>query len=162
MKKRSTLIKSGSTLFLRFVVSLIGFAVLTLCIFVLPSGIRTTHNWTGYRPILLGMYIPAIPFFFALYQIFTLLNYIDKNKAFSSLSIKALKYIKYCAVSISVLYGVSIPYIFSVAQKDDAPGVVLLGLIFTFAPMIVAVISAILQMLLQNAIHLKSENELTV
>jgi hypothetical protein len=60
------------------------------------------------------------------------------------------------------LYGVGMPYIFIVAERDDAPGVVLLGLIFTFAPMAVAVFSAILQQLLQNAINLKSENELTV
>ena len=77
----------SSTLFLRFVVSIIGIAVLALCIFALPAGISSDK--TGmYRPILLGMYVPAIPFFAALYQALKLLSYIDKNKAFSELSVK--------------------------------------------------------------------------
>jgi hypothetical protein len=108
------------------------------------------------------MYIPAIPFFFALFQTLKLLNYIDKNIAFSKASIRALKYIKYCGIFISVMYAAGMPYIFSVADKDDAPGVVLLGLIFTFAPMLAAILAAILQNLFQNVIDLKSENELTV
>ena len=41
------------------------------------------------------MYVAAIPFFVALYQAFKLLSYIDKNQAFSELSVKALKKIKY-------------------------------------------------------------------
>jgi hypothetical protein len=39
------------------------------------------------------------------------------------------------------------------------PGVVLLGLIFTFAPLIISLFSAIFEKLLQNAIDIKLENE---
>ncbi|MDM5326781.1 helix-turn-helix domain-containing protein [Neobacillus sp. CF12] len=50
------------------------------------------------------MYVSAIPFYFALYQAFTLLSYIDKNKAFSEISVKALKKIKnYAAANLSIL-----------------------------------------------------------
>jgi hypothetical protein len=75
--------KRGSTLFLKFVVSFIGVGVLALCIFVLPPLI----NWEKigyYRPILLGLYVPAIPFFVALYQALNLLRYIDKDIVFFS------------------------------------------------------------------------------
>ena len=41
--------------------------------------------------ILIVMYVSAIPFYFALYQAFKLLSYIDKNQAFSQMSVKALK-----------------------------------------------------------------------
>ncbi|MBP1933196.1 5'-3' exonuclease [Ammoniphilus resinae] len=41
--------------------------------------------------VLIDMYAAAIPFYFALYQAFRLLNYIDKNQAFLELSVKALK-----------------------------------------------------------------------
>jgi hypothetical protein len=44
----------GSTLFLNFVVSLIGIAVLALCIFALPAAI-SSEAAGEYRPILLGM-----------------------------------------------------------------------------------------------------------
>lgn len=153
--------KRGSTIFLRAVVILIGLIVLALCAFVLPTGI-THPNAGGYRFILAGMYLPAAPFFIALYQALKLLGYIDRNQAFSGRSVTALNNIKKCAVTIGALYAVGLPYIFIVADRDDAPGVVLLGLIFTFAPMVVAVIAATLQKLLHGAIAIKSENDLTV
>jgi hypothetical protein len=73
--------KRGSTIFLRGVVLLLGAIVLALCAFALPIGIK--NDEAGYyRPILLGLYVPAIPFFGALYQTLKLLGYIDKNQAF--------------------------------------------------------------------------------
>lgn len=152
--------KRSSTFFLRAVVVLIGLVVLALCIFLLPAGIKSAEG--GYPLILLGMYIPAVPFFFALYQTLKLLDYIDKNKAFSELSIKALQYIKYSAAIVGGLYMAGMPFIFHVADQDDAPGVVLIGLVFTFAPIVIAVFAAVLQRLLRNAIDIKSENDLTV
>ncbi len=153
--------KQSSTLLLKSIVSLVGIAVLAFCIFVLPQTIGSI-SWGGYDPILIGMYITAVPFFIAVYQILKLLGYIDNNKAFSNLSVKALKNIKYCAFIISAFYGLAMPYIFYVAEQDDAPGVVLIGLVFTFAPLVVGVFAAVLEKLLQNAIKIHSENELTV
>lgn len=153
--------KRGSTLFLRGAIVLIGLIVLALCIFALPFGI-TLDNTGYYRPILLGLYVPAIPFFFALYQSLKLLNYIDNNEAFSLLSVTAFKYIKYCAVVIGVLFMAGMPYIFQVADADDAPGVVLIGLVIAGASFVIATFSALLQKLVQNAVDIKSENDLTV
>lgn len=153
--------KQGSTLFLKGVIVLIGLVVLILCVYVLPR-IIGSFDMGGYDPILLGMYVPAMPFFFALYQAFQLLVYIDKNKAFSNASVKALKNIKYCAIAISALYTAGMPYIFIVAEKDDAPGVVAIGLLIIFASIIFATFAAVLQKLVKEALEIKSENELTV
>lgn len=153
--------KRGSTFFLKVVISLIGIGVLALCLFVLPAGILSDK--TGdYRPILLGMYVPAIPFFIALYHALKLLSFIDKNKVFSSASIKALQTIKYCAIAISILYTAGMPYIFQVADRDDAPGVVAIGFLFIFASLVVATAAAIFQKILKNVVDIKSENDLTV
>ena len=153
--------KQGSTLVLKGVIILIGMAVLALCIFVLPRGIGSDR--TGdYRPILLGMYVTAVPLFFALFQTLKLLKYIDMNTAFSELSVKALKYIKYCAITISVMYAAGMPYIYLVADRDDAPGVVALGFVIIFASIVVAIFAAVLQKLLEEALAIKSENDLTV
>ncbi|MDF2545103.1 MAG: hypothetical protein K0R93_2658, partial [Anaerosolibacter sp.] len=86
--------KQVSTLFLKVVVFLIAIPVLALCIFWVPGFV----NYLPY-PILIGVYATAISYFFALYQTLKLLSYIDKNKAFSELSVKALKNIKYCAIT---------------------------------------------------------------
>jgi hypothetical protein len=153
--------KQGSTLFLRAAVSALGVAALAVCVFVLPTGIRV-EDADGYRPILIGLYAPAIPFFIALYQAMLLLEYIDKNEAFSQLSVKALNSIKYCGIAIAAMFAAGMPYIFIAADRDDAPGVVALGLVIGGASTVIAVFAALLQKLLQNAIEIKSENDLTV
>ena len=153
--------KKGSTMFLRGVVILIGLAVLALCIIVLPAGIRSDN--TGYYvPILWGLYITALPFFFALHQALKLLGLIDRNKAFSRSSVLALKNIKYCALTISGLFALGMPYIFYAADRDDAPGVALVGFIIVGASFVIATFAAVLQKLLRNALDIKSENDLTV
>ena len=153
--------KHSSTLFLRVVVIFLGITVLAICIFVLPLWINSA-DLVSYRPILLGMYVPAIPFFFALYQALKLLTYIDKNKAFSNLSVMTLKNIKYCANIITALYTAGLPYIFYVANKDHSRGVIITGLVVIFASIVVATFAAVLQKLLQDALDIKSENDLTI
>lgn len=151
----------GSTFILRLVILLIALGGLALAAYVLPTGILTDR--TGYyRPILIGMYVPAIPFFIALFQSLRLLNLIDKNQPFSSTAAQCLKVIKYCAAVISALYAVGMPYIYYAADRDDAPGVVAIGLIIVFASFVVATAAGVFQKLLESAINLKSENDLTV
>ncbi|WLD92489.1 DUF2975 domain-containing protein [Alkalihalobacillus sp. AL-G] len=159
--------KRGSTLFLRMAVFLIGTPGLAFGIFGGPwIAKEAAEGNSEFAYVLYGivivMYVSAIPFFAALYQAFKLLSYIDKNKAFSDISVKALKNIKYCAITICGLYVVSLPFFYIFAQLDDAPGMILIGLILTFAPMVIAVFAAVLQRLLQEAINIKSENDLTV
>ena len=149
--------KRCSTIFLKLAVILIGIPVLALCIFWLPGFANYLHY-----PILIGVYATAISFFFALFQALRLLSYIDKNKAFSELSVNALKYIKYCAITISIIYAVLAPFLFPIADADDAPGLVGIPLIIIFASIAIAVFAAVLQRLLQDAIDLKSDNDLTV
>ncbi|WP_342047541.1 DUF2975 domain-containing protein [Bacillus sp. OTU530] len=156
-----------TTLFLKIAVILLGVPVLALCIFLVPK----IGNFAGelYPDIaymkslvLIDMYAAAIPFYFALYQAFTLLSYIDKNQAFSELSVKALKNIKYCAITISTLYLLGMPLYYLMAKKVDPPGIIPIGLVIIFASMVIAVFAAVLQRLLQEAINIKSENDLTV
>jgi len=150
-----------STAILKLIILLIGLVVLGLCIFILPKGILSEEAGM-YRPLLIGMYIPAIPFFIALYQGFKLLQYINKKNIFSELSIKALGKIKYCAIAICALYIVGMPYIFYLAERDDAPGVAAIGFIFIFTSLVVATASAIFKKILKNVVDIKSENDLTV
>lgn len=153
--------KQGPTLFLKAVIAIMAVAVLSVCVFVLPVGIRTDQ--TGmYKFILMGLYVPAVPFFIALYHAFQLLLRIEKNKVFSELSVRALKVIKYCAFTISGLFIAGMPYIFYVADLDDAPGVAAIGFIIIFASLVIGVAAGVFQKMLQNAVDMKSENDLTV
>lgn len=158
--------KQGSTIFLKVVIFLIGITVLALCIFWLPgiaSRDAEANPETAYLqyPFLVCAYVLSIPFFVALYQAFKLLTYIDRNKAFSELSVKALRYIKYCAITISILIVVGIIFVVIFIEGDVA-GVIGLGLMCTFASSVIATFAAVLQKLLKEAIDIKSENNLTV
>lgn len=155
------------TFFLKFVVVLMGLPVLALCIFLLPGLSEYVADIIPVFPylkhlFLIGMYATAIVFFFALYQTLKLLTYIDKNKAFSELSVNALNKIKYCAITIGILYVAELPIIYLIADTDDAPGVMLIGLVITFGCMVIAVFAAVLQKLLKNAIDIKNDNDLTI
>ena len=162
--KKGIAMKRGPTFFLKGVVVAVGLIVLAVCVFALPPMIKSelTTSDFDYGPLLLGLYAPAMPFFFALYQAFMLLGYIDKDLAFSKSSVKALKNIKYCALTISALFAAGTPYLFYLADKDDAPGVVAIGLVIIGASFVIATAAALFQSLLQNAIDIKSENDLTV
>lgn len=149
--------KRYSTIFLKIAVILIGIPVLALCIFWVPGFIKHIN-----LAIIIGVYVTAITYFIALYQALKLLSYIDKNKAFSELSVNALKNIKYCAIIISLIFMAIVPFLYPIADADDAPGLVAYPLIIIFASAVIGVFAAVLQRLLKEAIDLKEENDLTV
>ncbi|PEX91575.1 DUF2975 domain-containing protein [Bacillus cereus] len=159
-------VKRGSTTFLKVIIFLTGVAVLALCLFLVPN---IAHFAAKLYPnivpmkylVFIVMYGAAVPFYVALYQAFNLLRYIDMDTAFSELSVKALKNIKCCAITISGVYILGLPLFHFIAKKIDPP-IGLLGLIIIFASFVIAVFAAILQHLLQEAINIKSENDLTV
>ncbi|AXY09368.1 DUF2975 domain-containing protein [Bacillus tropicus] len=159
--------KQGSTLFLKIAIILIGIPVFAFCIFLIPNiGNYAAELYPDIAYIkylvLINLYATVIPFYFALYEAFKLVSYIDKGNAFSKLSVSALKKIKQCAVTICILYIVGMPLFYLVAERDDAPGIIIIGMILIFASMVIAVFAAVLQRLLKDAIDIKSENDLTV
>ncbi len=159
--------KRGSTIFLRVVLVIMALIALALCIFAFPSITRGASLEFPViaqlqEAILFGLYLIVIPFFISLYQAFRLLNYIDANIAFSHNSIRALRSIKYAAVLMSGLCMIGMPVVFLIAQADDAPGLVLVGFSAACSPLVIAVFAAVLQKLVESAVEMKSEQELTV
>ncbi|MFC4618932.1 DUF2975 domain-containing protein [Camelliibacillus cellulosilyticus] len=159
--------KHVTTLFLKIAVVFIGIPVLVMCIFLVPeigdvaAELVPKFVYIKYL-VYIVFYVSALPFYFALYQAFKLLHYIDRSKAFSELSVIALKKIKYCAITISILHVLILPLFYLFAEKEDAPGVIFIGLVIPFASLVIAVFAAVLQRLLQEAIDIKTENDLTV
>ena len=159
--------KRGLTIFLRVVISLIAIAALAVCILALPAMVvkeaaKTPKTaWLIYL-FLVGAYILSIPFFVALFQAFKLLTYVDRNEAFSGLSVRALGYIKHCAITISILMvaGIAAVMAFSFGKGEDIAGIVAMGLLVTFASSVVAAVAAVLQNQVQKAIDTKSERPL--
>lgn len=135
--------KRYSTILLKIVV-FIGSPILALFIFGLPwvvSGLAEVISVPPYLQYFgfIGLYGAIIPFLFALYETLKFLSYVNKNEAFSQISVNALNNIKYCAITISVLYVIGMPLLYLMADKDDAPGILLFGLIVFSAAIVSAV-----------------------
>ncbi|SFJ16611.1 Protein of unknown function [Paenibacillus sp. UNC496MF] len=159
--------KRGTTLFLKVADLVIGLPVLALCVFLVPKiGDFARESYpamTYLKPlVVIDMYAAAIPFYVALYQAFKLLGYIDRNQAFSDLSVKALMKIKYCALATGTVYLLGMPLYYLLAKKVDPPSFMPFGSVIIFASLVIAVFAAVLQSLLQEAIRIKSENEWTI
>ena len=154
-------LERSSTLFLKLILLVLSLAVLTLCGFLLYQIIQS-DSLGDYQPILIGVLISTIPFLYVFYQAYNLLNNIDANLSLTDSSVNSLRIIKVCSFLISSMYLIGSPFIFTIAQRDDAPGVVLIDIILLLGSFSVGVFTYILQKLLINAIGYKSENELTI
>ena len=158
--------KRISTIFLQAVIVLIGIVALAILIRVpLTEGRAENLDLLSIYadPLILYGYAASIAFFVALYKAFKLLGYIGQNKVFTSNSVGALKSIKYCAIVLSILIVTAGVYIKIFHNKEDDPaGFLAICIVTTFASIVVATAAAIFEKILQNAIDMKSENDLTI
>jgi len=160
-------IRRSAIIFLQVVIVLIGIGVLALILWEPHLEGRNAHA-TLFEiyfkdPFLAYAYTASIAFFIAIYQAFNLLGYIGRNQVFSLQSVRALRTIKYCAITLVVMIGGALAYIvIAVRGKDDPAGGVAIGLSLSFISVVVATAAAVFEKLLQNAVDIKTENDLTV
>ncbi len=156
--------KQGSTTFLKVIIFLLGIAVLALCIFWLPIlAIREPKAHPGdysLYPLLGYAYGCCIAFSVALYQAFKLLIYIEGNNAFSELSLKSLKVIKKCGLTIIIFFvlGIVTLKVISKISGDDPAGPISLSIMSILVTSIITAIVDVLQKLLKNLLDTKPEN----
>ncbi len=158
--------KRGSTMFLQAVIILIGIGALGLMLWEPHIEGRNAHA-TLFEiyfkdPFLAYAYIASIAFFAALYQAFKLLGFIAQNKVFTLNSVKALRTIKYCALSLIGFITAPVAYLFIARPGDDIAGGVAIGLFLLSVSAVIATAAAVFERLLQSAVDIKSENDLTV
>jgi hypothetical protein len=158
--------KRTSIMFLQAVVVVIGILALVVLIRLpLTEGRATNLDLFGIYsdPFILYGYAASIVFFVALYKAFKLLGYIGQNKVFSSSSVKTLKSIKYCAIVLSIFIVSAGLYIRLFHNKEDDPaGFLALCILTTFVSIVVATAATIFGKVLQNALDMKRENDLTI
>jgi hypothetical protein len=158
--------KRVSTIFLQAVIAIIGIVALVILIrFPLSEG--RAKNLDLFRiyadPFILFGYAASIIFFIGLYKAFRLLGYIGRNNVFSSNAVGALKSIKYCAIVLGIFIVIAGVYVMTSHDKEDDPaGFIAICIVTTLIAIVVATAAAIFEKILQNAIDMKSENELTI
>lgn len=157
--------KRGIVTFLKFAIVIIGLAVLVLCIFWIPTLADSAANmYPEFKylryPVIMSVFITAIPFYLAVYQTLKLLNLIENKNAFSDMAVAALKHIKQFAMAEVILYAFGLAAL--AFQKALHPGIALMGGAIAFAALTISLFTALLQELLRNALEIKAENDLTV
>jgi len=157
--------KKSSTIFLQVVIVLIGIGALAVMLWEPHIEGRNVHA-TLFEiyfkdPFLAYAYIAAIPFFVALYQAFKVLGYAGQNKVFSQAAVKALRTIKYCGIAIIGFVAVG-EIIIMLGNSDDRAGGVFMGILITFGSIVIVAAAAMFERILQNAVDIKSENDLMV
>ncbi len=157
-------LKRSSAAFLQTVVVLIGVGALAFLLW--EPHVEGVNAHARFFEVYFDLfvayaYIASIPFFVALYQAFKVLGYAGQDRVFSQEAVKALRTIKYCALIIVGFVAVSVIFMIH-ADRDDRPAGVFMRILISFPSIIVASAAAMSERILQNAVDLKSENDLTV
>lgn len=164
--RKTSSMKRSSTVFLQIVIVLIGIGALALLLWEPQIEGRNAHatNFEIYfkDPFLVLVYAGSIPFFIALYQAFKVLGYAGHNEMFSEAAVKALRTIKFCAIAIIGFVALEEMFIIWNHGNDDVAGGVFMGVLITFGSIVIATAAAVFEKLLQSAVDLKAENDLTV
>lgn len=157
--------KRVSIIFLRAVILLVGAGVLAGTLWEPHLEGRNVNadlvTIYFHDPFLAYAYVGSLPFFFGLHQAFQLLGYLGQGQAFSPSAIQALRYIKYCALAvIGFIAGAEAHIILGVS--DDRAGAVMMGLCASFIGLVAVTAATVLERVIQNAVDLQSEHDLTV
>lgn len=157
--------KRGAALLLRAVFVLLGIGVLALLLWEPHIEGRNAHAtlFAIYfkDPFLAYAYVASIPFFMGLYQAFKVLGYVGRNMEFSPAAVRSLRTIRHCAIAIVGFVAMGEVFIILGDDSDDSAGAVVMGMVIAIASIVVATAMAVLERALQNAVDMKSENDLT-
>jgi hypothetical protein len=159
--------KRGSTIFLQIVILFLGAGVLAFLLWE-PQLEGRNVNATQFEiyfkdPFLAYIYLAFVPFFVGLYQGFKLLGYARRDEIFSERSMRAFRIIKYCAITTAIFIVGAEAYIFIfVRGTDDVAGGVMMGVFIILVCAVAGTAAAVFERILQNAVDIKSENDLTV
>ena len=159
--------KRGSTIFLQIVILLLGIGIFAALLWE-PQLEGRNVNATQFEiyfkdPFLAYIYLAFVPFFIGIYQAFRLLGYARADEMFSERSVRALRIIKYCATAVALFFVGAEAYIFIfVRGTDDVAGGVMMGVFIIFVSAVIGTAAAVFERILQNAVDIKSENDLTV
>lgn len=100
--------------------------------------------------------------FRVLFLLNRILNFIKGAEAFSAKTLEVVSKIKKLILLISIVFLGILPFFYRVADRQDAPGVLVIGLAFVSIPFTAFVFSQIVEELFKSATELKSDSELTI
>lgn len=109
-----------------------------------------------------GLYSTGILGILVVAWVYRILRLIDQDNPFSQQALKRVMGIKNMMLGIFLALSITLPMFYHIADVEDAPGVVLIGLGLAAIPLAGVTFVATVEKLLERVIHMKLENDLTV
>ena len=147
--------KRGLTIFLQVVIALFGVCVFAFLLWEPQLEGRNVHA-TQFEiyfkdPFLAYIYLAFVPFFVGLYQAIKLLGYARRDEISLQHSLRALRIIKYCALTTAIFILGAEAYLFIfISGKDDIAGGVMMGAFIILVSAIIATAAAVFERKLQK------------
>jgi hypothetical protein len=142
--------KRGSTIFLQVLIVVLGIGVLALLLWepqVEGRNVNATQFEIYFKdPFLAYIYLAFVPFFVGLTRAFKILGYARRNEIFFQRSVRALRIIKYCALTTAIFIVGAEAYVFIfVRGTDDIAGGVMMGAFIILVSAIIATAAAVFE-----------------
>lgn len=160
---RTSAMRKRAAIFFQVLVVLIAIAALALLLWEPTLEGRNAHA-TLFQvyfndPFLAYAYTGSLALFAALYQAFKLLGYIGRGELFSQPSVKAVRTIKYCALTlVAFLLGAEAYFFIVRRSEDDIAGGVMMGLFLILVFVALATAAAASERALHNAVGQRLQN----
>lgn len=97
-------------------------------------------------PVLAGIYLASIPCLFAGVLLYQLVSHVGNDSLTMKIKESILKKLRTAAVTSGIIFTLMLPFIFMIAQEDDAPGLIIMAGV----PILISMISAAIFTLFQG------------
>jgi Protein of unknown function (DUF2975) len=154
-RPRKSTMKRSLTIFLQAVILLLAVGVFA-CLLWEPNlegrNVHATLFEVYFKdPFLAYIYLAFVPFFVVLYQVFKILGYARRDELSLQHSVRALRIVKYCALTTAIFILGAEAYLFIfIRGKDDIAGGVMMGAFIILVSAIIATAAAVFQRILQT------------
>jgi len=135
MRKLSILFLKLSILFVTLPLMLLaGYGIFSL----LQNPVNPVYAWMLY-PVIAGVYLSLLPLFWILQHLYRLLEAVAGNKSWNEKE-GILKKLRKGSLFFAGVFVFTEPFVFQVAQEDDAPGLIIFFLIPAFFALVFSAI----------------------
>lgn len=142
-----------------FVIGLIVFLFTTILAFqFFKEGVGKPVVVIFFSSVILSV-ILGFRVLFLLNQILTCIEHLE---AFSQKTLQLVSKVKNTILTISFFFLGILPFFYQVADSEDAPGVMVIGLVVAMIPFVAYIFSQIVEELFKNATSLRIDSELTI
>lgn len=97
-----------------------------------------------------------------MYFLHQILHLIVNYQSFSQASVTLIRKVRRNIGFVSISFLFSMPFFVTIANSDDAPGVILLGFAIICVPFAIYIFSQIIEELFESALNLQTDHDLTV